>query len=332
MTAIQVLAVTAQRRDREHTSREFLVNYTVASVQAGEEKGKSVGVESRGDIEVHGANPEQRVTHETTDEQWLSTSRSESLELARDSARNIEVVGEIRPFVHKVLKYNTDRMKRKKLSTLNSGNILVLIGLGGLGFGVWLPYGTADRVYRIEKRVSLYVGEFVKALEQRESVDWSDDDARDEFLAEVNASSGLVDPESSLHLRVTPTPPHLNQCFIFSGKHYYYLVANTPQKILGQEKTIERPGSPPVKVNDPSLAKSAPFEVYAWPKDLEQDGRTVFFAATDGSPAFNRNLDGIYVGLDRTPTPGAARIDKQDYEDAYHGIDRQRWLQRRDIK
>lgn len=262
----------------------------------------------------------------------MSTGGSEPLEFPSNRAGNIESVGEKGPFVHKALKYNTLGMQRKKLSTLNAGNILVLIGLGGLGFGVWLPYATADRVYRIEGRVSLYVGEFVGALQQRESFDWSDEEARDEFLGEVNEASGLQDPESSLHLRISPIPPHLSQCFVFSSKHYLFLVANTPQKLLGQEKTIERPGSPPVLVQDPEVSTNAPFEVYAWPKDLEQDGRTVFFAATDALPAFNRNLDGIYFGFDRTPTPGAARVDKQDVENAYHGIDRQRWRRRRYIK
>ena len=64
-------------------------------------------------------------------------------------------------------------MNRQKLSKLNLGNLLVVVGLGCLGFGFWLPYATADRVFRIESRASQVAECLSDLVCQDETIDWS---------------------------------------------------------------------------------------------------------------------------------------------------------------
>jgi hypothetical protein len=96
--------------------------------------------------------------------------------------------------------------------------------------------------------------------------------------------------------------------------------------VLGHGTEIHRAGNQPPEVAEPKPPAELPFEVYAWPKGLVESGRTVFFAATDAAPAFNRNLNGTYIGWKQPPGPGVGRVDKQDSSEGYLGRDQQRWL------
>ncbi len=155
-------------------------------------------------------------------------------------------------------------MGRLSLSKVNVGNLLVLLGVGWLGFSFWLPYATADRVFRIEDRTSEIAIQFTKAAVKMAEIDWKNEDVRDQILASVNKASGHTNPDSSLYLHAaTPPPPLRGLCFLFEGKHYIYLLTNTPEKILGINAKIDKPGDeepgkkPPV-VPPPTQARAAP--------------------------------------------------------------------------
>ena len=237
-------------------------------------------------------------------------------------------------------------MGRLSLSKVNVGNLLVLLGMGWLGFSFWLPYATADRVFRIENRTSRIAMQFTKAAAKMAEIDWKDEGVRDQILASVNKASGHTNPDSSLYLHAaTPPSPLRGLCFLFEDKHYIYLLTNTPKKILGIDAKIDKPGDgepgkePPV-VPPPTVTPLVsspvplpedtkfPFETYAWPKELQAGARTVFFFPSDGRPAFTRNLTDRYVGMDRTPRPGDGRMDieSEKHENDYRGHDDERWI------
>jgi hypothetical protein len=241
--------------------------------------------------------------------------------------------------------YNTARMSRLSLSQVNVGNLLVLLGVGWLGFSFWLPYATAGRVFRIENRTSAIAERFTNAAAQMIEIDWTNDDLRDQMLASVNAAGGSTNPKSSLHLKAAVPPRHLRgHSFLFEGKHYLYLVTNTPKKILGIDPKIEKPDGgtkdpaptvPPTGVPVPGSTPiplpedvKYPFETYAWPREAQIGARTAFFFPSDGRAAFTRNLSDRYVGMNRTPRPGDGRIEveSEKHENDYRGHDDERWI------
>jgi len=229
---------------------------------------------------------------------------------------------------------------------LNLANILVLVGMGWLGFSFWLPYGTADRVFRIEKRTAKIAQRFADTVAARGKIQWKDHAIRGEILAAVNKKCGYTIPASSLYLRVATPPRHLrDHCFLFEGKHYLYLVTNTPASVIGRNKTLigpaenEQPKEDPMDAPPPTEFSAAsrmplpiddalPFETYAWPKSRFVGTHTVFFIPSDGAAAFTRNLNDRYVGARRVPQPGDGRfdIDTDKRENAYRGRDDERWI------
>lgn len=218
-------------------------------------------------------------------------------------------------------------MRRQKLSTLNVGNLLVVLGVGWLGFGFWLPYATADRVFRIESRAADVAAKLCTAAADRERLDWSNEAHRDDLLADVNAARGLDDPTSSLFLRAATAPKHLRRhCFCFQGKHYYYMVTHPPRRFLESNKKIESPRKDKLPPEEPPPPIDLPVEVYAWPRKLEGGGRTVFFFPSDASAAFTRNLENRDVGMRRAPHPGDGRVAVELPHGDYRGQDDQRWI------
>ena len=225
-------------------------------------------------------------------------------------------------------------MKHQKRSKLNLGNLLVVVGLGWLAFGFWLPYATADRVFRIESRASQVAERFSELVCRDETIDWSDLSLRDSLLQTVNKISGHPDPASSLHLQVTDVPARFrDKVFLYQGKHYYYMLTNTPHSLLDREQPIKRPQdtTPRQRVVKPQEDRT-PFEVYAWPRKGDVSCRTVFYFASDAKPAFHRNLDWRYLGSKSMPHPGDGHLDvmPEVKQNDYRGEDGERWIYLRD--
>jgi hypothetical protein len=236
--------------------------------------------------------------------------------------------------IHSQENYNTPSMRGQKLSTLNVGNILLILGLGILGGSFWLPYATAARVHRIEERASRFAAKILGETVEKTALSWQDAKEQQKFIAKINKVLGLRGDASSIYLKSHPVPGKLQgKAWWLESKHYLYMLTSTPIAYLEPEdKVIERPGpqDPPGKTEAPLTPSSDPepsrTEVYAWPKTAVSGPTTVFFYCPTGGGAFHRNLAERYLGSSSHPRPGDGFFHHAaPYGKVYYGFDDQRW-------
>ncbi|MCA8955631.1 MAG: hypothetical protein KDC87_06130 [Planctomycetes bacterium] len=223
-------------------------------------------------------------------------------------------------------------MARSGKTRLNLGNLLVAAGVGWLGFGFWLPYGTATRVFRIETQglaTTLALRDKVRDLDMR-SVDGKDEALRTALRAHLNAHGGNPDPTSGRHIRSCELSSRLgDRALAFVGKHYLFVVCETPPPDKGE---IQRPGPPTSRRSDSPKPPTTPtrpaLEIYGWPRTLGEGGHSAFFAPTDGRAAFTRNLSNRYIGTRDHPMPGDGRYESVTVyqNNDYRGQDGLRWI------
>ncbi len=227
--------------------------------------------------------------------------------------------------------YNTARMRRLKFSTLNVGNLLVAAGLGTLAMGFWLPYATAERMHRIEKRAEHSTLQILTCVAALEQLSWPDQAARASLLQAVNDGLGHTDPSSSIFLRERPIPAdYPGPSWWIEDKHYLYLVTETPAACREAPETrIDGPGYDKDKVRRPDAAAvEQSLEIYGWPKTSFHGARTVYFSCTTADPAFHRNLAQRYIGVDSPPKPGDAVLHHGQPSikaPVYYGFNDERW-------
>lgn len=225
-------------------------------------------------------------------------------------------------------------MRGQKLSTLNVGNILLILGLGILGGSFWLPYATASRVHRIEERASKFAATMLSATGKKTPQAWQDAKEQQKFVAKINKVLGLKGSASSIYLKALPVPDNMQgKAWWLESKHYLYMLTSTPIAYLDREdKVIERPGpqDPPDKTEAPVTPSAdtepARTEVYAWPKSSVNGPATVFFYCSSSGGAFHRNLAKRYLGRSSHPKPGDGFFHHKAPRDrVYYGFDDQRW-------
>ncbi len=186
-----------------------------------------------------------------------------------------------------------------RLRTLNLGNTLLLLGCVVLGVTLWVPYATAARVARIERRAEAAARAVCGAATELAPFDLATPDLAASLLERTEGHDLEVDEEASI----------AGQRLVFGAKHYRIALLPSPEDEAA-------PDEPPA------------FEVYAWPRSYLDAGRSVFFFPSRGLPAFSRNLQAGYAGLD--PVPAAGCGHPLDHKPApgqwYRGTDDERWL------
>lgn len=215
---------------------------------------------------------------------------------------------------------------------LNLGNVLVVVGVLLIGTSFWLPHATAARMSRIEQQAELYARRLCDVAEEKPGFDLQAPDAQDDILQRLEGNR--LEPHA--------TPARLaGKALFFKSKHYYYMLTRTPLD-RNDDNSDTGPAMAPQQQPVPgsawrwpwrfsSSSGRMPFEVYAWPATLIGPGVTVFFHPSDAPPAFCRNLDRTYHGLEKHPMPGKARkqFDGRDRPGMlkwYRGFDDARWL------
>lgn len=224
----------------------------------------------------------------------------------------------------------TDR-KRANLRSVNLGNVLLLVGVGVLGFSIWLPYLSAERTYRLEDRADRYCAKLCEIVRSMPRLNFQDPELHEQILSRLQSN------------RLTPVKPPAalaGKAFFFESKHYLFMVTHTPPERLSEpiEPRTVVPMSPcpgsewrwPWRFERDS--QPLPFEIYAWPASITSPARTAFFYPSDTTPKFCHNLDPTYLGLESFPQPGNARrkLDagrgRTGVLRAYRGFDGARWL------
>ncbi len=217
----------------------------------------------------------------------------------------------------------------------NLGNALVIAGVLALGATFWLPHATAARMFRVEQRAQICARRLCELAMDTPDLDFHAPGAQESILRRLEGDR--LEPQAA--------PAELSgKALLFRSKHYYYMLTRTPpergdgnQRDAGSPTTALPQQHPlpegawrwPWRFAD--AAKLLPFEVYAWPATLVGPGIAVFFHPSDTPPAFCRNLEHTYHGLDNHPLPGQARkqFDGQNRAGTlqwYRGFDHARWL------
>jgi hypothetical protein len=214
---------------------------------------------------------------------------------------------------------------------LNLGNALLLVGVGVLGFSIWLPYLSAERTYRVEIRADRNCASLCQIVRSMPGLSFHDPNVQEQILTRLqNDRLNPVEPPAAL----------AGKAFFFTSKHYVFMVTQTPPERLPEPIELPtivpmspRPGSEwrwPWRFQEESTR--LPFEIYAWPASLTGPARTAFFYPSDTTPKFCHNLDPTYLGFESFPQPGNARrkLDagrgRPGVLKAYRGFDGARWL------
>lgn len=209
-------------------------------------------------------------------------------------------------------------MERRRRRSLNLGNLLVLALTLALGTSLWVPYGTATRVARVEDHAPRVGRLLLAAGRAAMPIDFTDDAVGTAIAEDLRQRCrDAQHPESTLPELIGPpsdTDGSPMPAFCFRGKHFLFLLTEPPSELLD--------GAGPRRL-----------EVYAWPRSAGAAHSAFAFLerlADDGSlrthELFSRNLDRGYTGHEHAPRPGSARPRDGETEAIYRGADDQRWI------
>lgn len=160
-----------------------------------------------------------------------------------------------------------------------------LVGLGLLSATLYVPWLTAERTARAERRAERLgarllgvVTEFDQPLEPESMptilARWAMACERDgDYTADLDVIA--ADGAGVLLVAV--------------NKHYVFQLAESP---------------PPQQFRTGTGSMPA-YEVVVWPRDQTGPGHAAYFLPSNAPRAYTRNLTALYAGLDRRPLPGS---------------------------
>lgn len=184
------------------------------------------------------------------------------------------------------------------------------IGLLLLAFSLWIPWLSASRTARIERRAN---GLAEALLDASSGFDLPLDEA--DLLSIQARFLALADSrgEHTKDLeRVEPPPEGTLLCL--TNKHYAFQLAESPPDVTQQ----------------PGRHTMAAVEVIAWPRSAIGPGHCAFFYPENAARAYTRNLRAKYSGFgEKRPKPGAPHRRPglgSRRSSHYPGQDSERWL------
>lgn len=197
--------------------------------------------------------------------------------------------------------------QRLRSGAFNPANWYLTLGLGLLGATLWLPWWTAQRTARIERRADQISQQLLEAA--------SDllvpiDDTTVEFVfARLHAGAEAGDV---LIADLERQEPLHGALLTLRNKHYLFGL------FPAEPEPNQRIGTGSV----PAL------EAYAWPASQLGPGHSAFFAAEDAPRSFTRNLARDYHGAEVAPSrsSGQRPVRGADLGGSYRGLDDERWL------
>jgi hypothetical protein len=192
----------------------------------------------------------------------------------------------------------------------NPGAWFTALGLVLLASTVWVPFQSAERTARVERRADQIADLLLEATSRASGV-W-DRDTTEIVLAYFHAlalrDGAFVNDLEELHQALP------NSLLTLQNKHYAFQIAV----------------SPPDPKETASADAEPAYEVTAWPLSAVGPGHSVFFYPENAPRAYTRNLAKSYSGLDdRRITPGRGhRRPAQTLElrSSYRGLDDERWI------
>lgn len=192
----------------------------------------------------------------------------------------------------------------------NPGAWYTGLGIAALALSMWVPWWSADRTARIERRADELAGVLLRVVGQRlDAITPADIEplfARWTWQAAC-AGSFVTDLEL-----VEPSPEGV--VMLARNKHYAFQLAPSP---LGANLLAGRDTVPA-------------YEVIAWPLSGAGPGHSAYFHPEDGPRAYTRNLGAGFAGLGKDrPLPGACHRPRGSaIQTRYHyrATDDKRWI------
>lgn len=191
----------------------------------------------------------------------------------------------------------------------NPATWYLLLGIGLLGMSLWVPWFTAERTARIERRADAIAEAMVEAEREFAGAAAPDPDVLHARFVRLALRDGLH--LLDLEMRTPPLPGTL---LTLESKHYAFHLAASP----AAANVLVGRGTVPA------------FEAMAWPLSATGPGHCAFFHPDDAPRAYSRNLAASYTGLgDRRPTPGQSHRRPHgllEITSYYRGFDDERWI------
>ena len=198
------------------------------------------------------------------------------------------------------------------MSVPNPANLLAIAGLVGLGAMFYLPFGTGQRVARVEQRAAEVTFELLRTGLELAPIDLESAADRERVLERLRERCHTRGhPDTDLPETIDGAPG-----MVFGNRHYLFQLVRTP---------------PPTRLPanwDPAARR--PLEAHGWPRRLLPPGRTMFYVPEEGRAAYTRNLGDGHAGLEDPPPPGVATprqsLAELADEPAYRARSDERWL------
>lgn len=192
----------------------------------------------------------------------------------------------------------------------NPATWFLLLGVAMLGATLWVPWFTAERTARIERRADA-IAELLLAAAR--DFDGAIDEADAQIVHARFLRLALRDQLHTADLEVHE-PPLPGTVLTMVNKHYGFHLAVSPL----EANVIAGRGTQPAR------------EVMAWPLTSTGPGHCAFFHPDDAPRAYSRNLAAGYAGLgSRRPIPGRSHRRPHGLAEVtsyYRSFDDERWI------
>ena len=191
----------------------------------------------------------------------------------------------------------------------NPATWYLIAGFALLVISLWVPWATAERTARIERRADDIAALLIEAANAFPD-DLDAADARVVFARFLRLAARDRIIVSDLEPIEPPLPGTL---LLLQNKHYAFHLAVSPppqDEVVGPDTMSAR-------------------EVMAWPLTATGPAHCAFFHPDDGPRAFTRNLNAGYADLgDKRPLPGRSHPVPRVREIAsyYRSADDERWI------
>jgi len=197
----------------------------------------------------------------------------------------------------------------------NPGAWLTALGLVLLASTIWVPFQSAERTARVERRADQIAALLLEATSRASDANVGErwDPATAEIVLAYFHALAMRDGAfvNDLEVLDQAMPDSL---LTLQNKHYAFQIAV----------------SPPDPKDTPSADAEPAYEVTAWPLSAVGPGRSVFFYPENAPRAYTRNLAKGYTGLDDrriTPGRGHRRLAQTlELRISYRGLDDERWI------
>ncbi|MCU0864676.1 MAG: hypothetical protein MUC36_12840 [Planctomycetes bacterium] len=191
----------------------------------------------------------------------------------------------------------------------NPASWYTLLGLGLLFTTLYVPWLTAERTARVERRAEHLGSQLLRTVE--------------ELKLQLDAESVPLVMARWLMLAERDGEFHADLETIDSGvpgalltarnKHYMFQLAESP---------------PPAQFHAGPDGMPA-YEVVVWPRDGNGPGHAAYFLPSNAPRAYSRNLSADYLGFERAPAPGSCHstpnIGRQE-QWHYRSVNDERWI------